>query len=57
VQAESANKVILNGLKKRLEKAGTTWVEIFTKYFGVTELLLIALPEKLHFEWFTVQML
>ena len=26
-QAESANKVILNGLKKRCEKAGTSWVE------------------------------
>jgi hypothetical protein len=26
-QAESANKVILNGSKKRLEKAGTKWVE------------------------------
>jgi hypothetical protein len=26
-QAESANKVILNGLKKRLEKVGTSWVE------------------------------
>jgi hypothetical protein len=26
-QAESANKVILNGLKTRLEKAGTNWVE------------------------------
>jgi transposase InsO family protein len=26
-QAESTNKVILNGLKKRLEKAGTNWVE------------------------------
>jgi hypothetical protein len=26
-QAESTNKVILNGLKKRFEKAGTNWVE------------------------------
>jgi hypothetical protein len=26
-QEESANKVILNGLKKRLEKAGINWVE------------------------------
>ena len=26
-QAESANKVILNGLKKRLEKVRTNWVE------------------------------
>ena len=26
-QVESANKVILNGLKKRCQKAGTSWVE------------------------------
>jgi IS30 family transposase len=26
-QAESANKVVLNGFKKRLEKEGANWIE------------------------------
>jgi hypothetical protein len=55
-QVESANKVILTGLRKRFEKAEPVGQRIYTRYFGATEPRHTAPPEKLPSKWFMAPM-